>query len=155
VGDPITVQVLQVDDGKGRIALGLKQLQPDPWRAAGKYEVGQVVAGRVSRLADFGAFVELEPGIEALAHASSFAPAGPADAWKAKVVPGSAVQIEIVSVDLDRKRIGVALREVSRGTAEEQREAAEYAERQGREGTEGFGSLADKLRTAMRPPSKK
>ena len=54
----------------------------DPWSAVGAtYEVGQVRTGRVTRVAEFGAFVELEPGVEALAHASTFAPTGPTDGW--------------------------------------------------------------------------
>ena len=71
------VKVLRVDDGTGKISLGLKQLQDDPWSTVGTtYEVGQVRSGRVTRVAEFGAFVELEPGIEGLAHASSFPPTG-------------------------------------------------------------------------------
>ena len=66
-GDQITVMVLRVDDGTGKISLGLKQLQDDPWSTVGTtYEVGQVRSGRVTRVAEFGAFVELEPGIEGL-----------------------------------------------------------------------------------------
>lgn len=76
-GDQITVKVLRVDDASGKISLGLKQLQNDPWvHVAEGYAVGQVRAGKVTRVADFGAFVELEPGIEALAHASTFPPTG-------------------------------------------------------------------------------
>src|SRR5215471_1697653 len=88
-GDEITVKVLQVDEDKQKISLGLKQLTTDPWsRVQTTYEVGQVRTGRVTRLAEFGAFVELEPGIEGLAHASTFAPMGRADNWSAHVSPG-------------------------------------------------------------------
>ena len=77
VGDQITVKVLRVDDATQKISLGLKQLQDDPWStSASAYAVGQVRTGRVTRVADFGAFVELEPGIEGLAHASTFPPTG-------------------------------------------------------------------------------
>ena len=66
-GDAITVSVLRVDDKTDRIALGLKQLTPDPWSTvAERYAVGQVVTGRVVRVEPFGAFIELAPGIEAL-----------------------------------------------------------------------------------------
>jgi ribosomal protein S1 len=66
-GDEITVTVLRVDDDKQKISLGLKQLTPDPWsRVEDKYAVGQVVSGRVTRVAQFGAFVELEPGSKGL-----------------------------------------------------------------------------------------
>ena len=69
-GQEITVKILRVDEATQQIALGLKQLSADPWTAVSTaYEVGQVRAGRVTRLAAFGAFVELEPGIEGLAHA--------------------------------------------------------------------------------------
>ena len=61
-GEEITVKVLQVDEAKDKISLGLKQLTEDPWtRVAGSYEVGNIVAGRVTRVTEFGAFVELEP----------------------------------------------------------------------------------------------
>ena len=76
-GDEITVKVLGVDEDKQKISLGLKQLTADPWSSVqDTYEVGQVRHGRVTRIAEFGAFVELEPGIEGLAHASTFAPTG-------------------------------------------------------------------------------
>lgn len=112
-GDAITVKVLRVDDGtqkRQKISLGLKQLLDDPWTtAAATYEVGQVRTGRVTRVAEFGAFVELEPGIEGLAHASTFPPTGRSGGW-AKVVPvGMTGAFEILSVDPAQKRIGIAL----------------------------------------------
>ncbi len=73
VGQPIEVKVLKVasDTDKRRISVGVKQLQPHPWDAvAGKYKVGERVRGTVTRVAEFGAFVELEPGIEGLIHVS-------------------------------------------------------------------------------------
>ena len=118
-GDEITVKVLRVDDDGGKISLGLKQLQADPWSLmAGKYRVGQALTGRVTRVADFGVFVELEPGIEALAHVSAFAPTGKRDGWKAAAAPGAAVAVEILSIDLERKRIGVAVLEAGSARVE-------------------------------------
>jgi small subunit ribosomal protein S1 len=109
-GDEITVTVLRVDEDTQRIALGLKQLTADPWtQAAEKYVVGQVYTGRVTRTEDFGAFVELEPGVEALAHASTFAPSGRAGGWKEQARPDTTAAVEILSVDVDKRRIGVAL----------------------------------------------
>jgi small subunit ribosomal protein S1 len=109
-GDEITVKVLRVDDDKQKISLGLKQLTEDPWsRVAGTYAIGQVRPGRVTRVAEFGAFVELEPGIEALAHASTFAPTGRPRGWSSLVQPGTKADFEILNVDLEKKRIGVAL----------------------------------------------
>jgi small subunit ribosomal protein S1 len=143
-GDEITVKVLQVDEGREKISLGLKQLTADPWsRVESAYEVGQIRTGRVTRVADFGVFVELEPGIEALAHASTFPPTGRAQDWATKVAPGTTAAFEILSLDLEKKRIGVQL--VDLDAAEDVRE---YAERAG-DAPERFGSLADKLRGAL------
>jgi len=109
-GDEITVKVLRVDDDKQKISLGLKQLTADPWsRVHETYEIGQVRTGRVTRLADFGAFVELEPGVEALAHASTFAPTGRSNGWSSALAPEMTGAFEILSIDLEKKRIGVAL----------------------------------------------
>jgi small subunit ribosomal protein S1 len=109
-GDEITVKVLRVEEGTKKIALGLKQLQADPWSKVGEaYAVGGVHQGRVTRLADFGAFIELEPGVEALAHVSTFPPTGTQSGWKAAVPPGTTGAFEILSVDLEKKRIGVAI----------------------------------------------
>jgi small subunit ribosomal protein S1 len=109
-GEEITVKVLRVDDDQGRISLGLKQLSADPWeRVRETYEVGQVRVGRVTRVAEFGAFVELEPGVEALAHQSTFAPTGQSGGWSASITPGMTGAFEILNIDLERRRIGVAL----------------------------------------------
>ena len=109
-GEEITVKVLRVDDDRQKISLGLKQLTEDPWsRVHNTYEIGQVRAGRVTRVAEFGAFVELEPGVEGLAHASTFAPTGRSEGWSKQVAPGSTGTFEILSIDLEKKRIGVAL----------------------------------------------
>jgi small subunit ribosomal protein S1 len=109
-GDQITVKVLRVDDATQKISLGLKQLQSDPWTTvATNYEVGQVRTGRVTRVADFGAFVELEPGIEGLAHASTFAPTGRTGGWAKSVAVGFTGAFEILSIDTAQKRIGIAL----------------------------------------------
>ena len=109
-GDEITVKVLRVDEATQKISLGLKQLLGDPWATvATTYEVGQVRTGRVTRVAEFGAFVELEPGIEGLAHASTFAPTGHTGGWAKSVAAGLTGTFEILSIDTVRKRIGIAL----------------------------------------------
>jgi small subunit ribosomal protein S1 len=109
-GDEISVKVLQVDDAKGKISLGLRQLTGDPWlRVATTYAVGQVHTGRVTRVSDFGAFVELEPGVEGLAHVSTFPPTGRSNGWASAVPPGTTGAFEILSIDPEKKRIGVAL----------------------------------------------
>ena len=112
-GDEITVKVLRVDPSekdKQKISLGLKQLAVDPWSTVHEtYEIGQVRTGRVTRVADFGAFVELEPGVEALAHTSTFAPTGRSEGWTSQVTQGMTGAFEILTIDLEKKRIGVAL----------------------------------------------
>jgi small subunit ribosomal protein S1 len=109
-GEEITVKVLRVDEDKRKISLGLKQLSADPWSSIHHtYEIGQVRSGRVTRVAAFGAFVELEPGVEGLAHGSTFAPTGRSEGWTTQVAVGMTGSFEILSIDLDKKRIGVAL----------------------------------------------
>jgi small subunit ribosomal protein S1 len=109
-GDQIVVKVLRVDEATGKISLGLKQLQDDPWSTAGTtYQVGQVLSGRVTRVAEFGAFVELAPGIEGLAHASTFPPTARRGSWATAVPVGTTAAFEILSIDLSQKRIGLAL----------------------------------------------
>ena len=109
-GEEITVKVLRVDEEKQKISLGLKQLSADPWsRVTEVYKVGQLRPGRVTRVAQFGAFVELEPGIEALAHASTFMPTGRSGGWSGQVAPGMTGTFEILTIDPEQKRIGVAL----------------------------------------------
>lgn len=165
-GEEITVKVLRVEDEK--IALGLKQLSDDPWSTVSStYSVGQVVQGRVTRLAEFGAFVELADGVEGLAHASTFTaagPAGPRTGWARSVKTGMVAPFEILSIDPVKKRIGVAICEPGSGKsrataakaaeAEEAADVRDYTARKNGAEAEGFGSLADKLRGALKPPTK-
>jgi ribosomal protein S1 len=170
-GDEITVKVLRVDDDTQKISLGLKQLAADPWSMVHEtYEVGQVRSGRVTRLAEFGAFVELEPGVEGLAHASTFAPTGSSGDWSQLVAVEMTAAFEILSIDLEKKRIGVALvpegserasgsaashsARVPGAHAQEADDIRQYTERENVASAEGFGSLADKLRGALRPRDK-
>jgi ribosomal protein S1 len=163
-GDEITVKVLNVDQDKQKISLGLKQLTADPWsRVHETYAIGQVRSGRVTRVADFGAFVELEPGVEALAHASTFAPTGRSEGWSTMVAPEMTGAFEILTIDIEKKRMGVALvpEGSSRADAAGRSQtgsptgylADEQAERKDAP-VEGFGSLADKLRGALQPREK-
>ncbi len=152
-GEEISVQVLRVDESTNKIALGLKQLTADPWTTvAERYAAGQVHTGRVTRLAPFGAFVEMEPGVEALAHVSTFPPSGKRDAWMAQIPVNTTAAFEILTIDFDQKRMGVAV--VSEGStrasaaAQEAEEVREYTARQDAAPTERLGSLADKLKGA-------
>ena len=97
-------------NARHKISLGLKQLAADPWSTISQtYAIGDVRTGRVTRVADFGAFVELEPGIEALAHASTFPPTGRSEGWSRQVAPGTTGAFEILTIDPEKKRMGVAL----------------------------------------------
>jgi small subunit ribosomal protein S1 len=117
-GDEITVKVLRLDEEKQKISLGLKQLSADPWsRVQEAYKVGQVLPGRVTRVAQFGAFVELEPGVEALAHASTFEPTGRSEGWRGQVSAGMTAKFEILAIDPAQKRVGVALSQEAWGRA--------------------------------------
>lgn len=143
-GDQITVKVLRVDEATQKISLGLKQLQDDPWTSvAASYEVGQVRTARVTRLTEFGAFVELEPGIEGLAHVSTFAPAAPGE-WKKSVAVGSTGAFKILSVDTAQKRIGVAL------VDEHASQASEYAGKNDAAASSSLGTLGDTLRDVLK-----
>ena len=151
-GEEITVKVLRVDEDTQKIALGLKQLTENPWSTVdATYKVGQVRTGHVTRVAEFGAFVELEPGVEGLAHASTFAPTAGRNEWSRGVFVGMTGAFEILSIDPERKRIGVALVEEGSAEAEELRE---YTERTDAATAEGFGSLGQKLRGVLGPREK-
>ena len=155
-GDEITVKVLRADEGTQKISLGLKQLLNDPWSAVQtSYEAGQVRTGRVTRVAEFGAFVELEPGIEALAHASTFAPTGRTRGWAESVPVGMTGAFEILSVDAAQKRIGVALVDdaSARAAGAERRDHADVGEAApapDASHTGSLGSLGDSLRDALK-----
>jgi small subunit ribosomal protein S1 len=160
-GQEIIVKVLRVEDQPQRIALGLKQLLADPWSTVpARYEVGQVRPGRITRLAEFGAFVELEPGVEALAHVSTFPPTARPGDWSRTLSVGMTGGFEILTLDLEKKRIGVALvmegapkGEGASGRSPDE-ELRDYQARADGESSQGFGSLADKLRGALEPRKK-
>jgi small subunit ribosomal protein S1 len=112
VGQEIEAKILKIDAEKRRISLGLKQLQPHPWDVgAGKYTIGERVHGVVTRVLDFGAFVELEPGIEGLIHLSEMS-------WTKKVrkpsdmlKPGDTVEAMILGVNVGERRISLGLKQ--------------------------------------------
>ncbi len=109
-GQEVRVQVLDVDWERERVSLSLKALQADPWsRVAERYRVGQRVRGTVTRIAPFGAFVELEPGVEGLVHVSALGAGRKVQSPKEVVSPGEVVEVEVVSVDPDNRRIGLSL----------------------------------------------
>jgi len=112
VGQQIEVKVLKIDPETRRIALGLKQLQAHPWDAvAEKYALGQKVRGVVSRIADFGAFVELEPGVEGLVHLSEMSYAKRILKATEVVKVGDAVDTVILAIAVPERRISLGLKQ--------------------------------------------
>jgi len=110
--EEIEVKILKISRESRKISLGLKQLQPDPWTlAVAKYEPGQRIKGKVSRVMDFGAFVELEPGVEGLIHVSEMS-------WSKRNVraedvlkPGEVAEVVILNVNPTDKRIALGLKQ--------------------------------------------
>jgi len=114
VGDETDVFVLGVDKVNRKISLGLKELQTDPWvEALELYKVGQVVKGKVARLVKFGAFIELERGLEGLCHISELS-ANPVARPEDVVKAGDEVQVKILRVLPEEQKIGLSIREVAR-----------------------------------------
>jgi small subunit ribosomal protein S1 len=111
-GQPVQVKVLKVDAAKRRISVGMKQLLPHPWELVGeKYKVGDRVTGTVTRVAEFGAFVELDKGVEGLIHVSEMS-------WSKKmkkaseiVKPGEQVDVVILGVNQADRRISLGLKQ--------------------------------------------
>jgi small subunit ribosomal protein S1 len=112
VGQELQVRVLKIDPETKKISLGLKQLEAEPWEAVStKYQVGQRITGAVTRIADFGAFVEIESGIEGLIHISEMA-------WGKKIrhpsdvlKQGDTVDAEILSIKPEERRISLGLKQ--------------------------------------------
>jgi len=112
VGQELDVKILKVDPAKRRVALGLKQLQPHPWEQVDeKYKTGDRVRGTVTRVTDFGAFVELERGVEGLVHLSEMS-------WSKKVrkpsdmvKPGDSVEVVVLHVNAGERRISLGLKQ--------------------------------------------
>jgi small subunit ribosomal protein S1 len=151
-GDEVTVKILRVDDDKQKISLGLKQLADDPWsKVEATYGAGQVRRGRVTRVAAFGVFVELEPGIEGLVPAAESGVARDADIKKAFAI-GADVQVVILDIDAPARRMRLSIKAVEQ--ADEAETVREYTERTGATAPEGFGSLADKLRDVLKARDK-
>jgi small subunit ribosomal protein S1 len=112
IGDNVRVQIIRINRDTQRISLGMKQLESDPWEGvAAKYPVGAKLAGTVTNITDYGAFVELEPGIEGLVHVSEMS-------WvKKNVHPGKIVStsqevdVIVLEVDSDKRRISLGLKQ--------------------------------------------
>ena len=124
----IKVQILAVEQGeKGRrISLSMKALEPDPWiDAAKQLEVGSVINGKVARLTDFGAFIEVAPGVDGLLHVSEIA-FHHVKHPKEELTPGQEVEVKILDVDLEKRRVALsrkALESMQQGEEEQERKS--------------------------------
>jgi len=111
-GQQIEAVIIKIDSEKRRIAISMKQLQPHPWDAvAEKYKAGERVRGTVTRIADFGAFVELQPGIEGLIHISEMSWAKRVRTAGEVVKPGETVEAVILGVNAGERRISLGLKQ--------------------------------------------
>ncbi len=120
IGDTVTVQIIRINPETQRISLGMKQLESDPWDGVGaKYPVGMKMSGTVTNITEYGAFVEIEPGIEGLVHVSEMS-------WtKKNVHPGKIVstsqevEVMVLEVDSEKRRISLGLKQAQRNPWEE------------------------------------
>jgi len=113
VGDSVQVKVLRFDRGRERVSLGYKQLLPDPWETIEeRFPLGTRMTGKIASVTDYGAFVELEPGVEGLVHVSEMS-------WSKRVKhpskivnPGDTVEVEVLGVDPKARRISLGMKQV-------------------------------------------
>jgi small subunit ribosomal protein S1 len=114
VGDTVEVQVLGVDEGNRRISLGLKQTEPNPWQALAQlHPIGSTISGKVKSITDFGVFVEIEPGIDGLAHISDLS-------WVKKVrhpselyKKGDEVQAVVLGIEVEHERVSLGVKQLT------------------------------------------
>ena len=146
VGQPVTVEVLEVDLDRERVSLSLKATQEDPWQAfARTHAIGQVVPGKVTKLVPFGAFVRVEDGIEGLVHISELAQRH-VELPDQVVKVGEEVFVKVIDIDLERRRISLSLKQANEGVDPNSEEfdpslygmAAEYDEDGNYKYPEGF-----------------
>lgn len=135
-GDTVEAVVLSVDKEKKRVALGMKQLAADPWLKdiPAKYAMGDIVKGRVTKITNFGAFVELEPGVEGLLHISELAEKKISDPQEVVSI-GDELEVKIIRLDVAQRKLGLSLKQAPAPKAEEAK--AEEGTLQGAEKSKG------------------
>ena len=134
IGDILNVKILSLNEEKGKISLGLKQTQPEPWTLVGeKYQVGDVLEGKVVQIKEYGAFVELEAGLDGLVHISEIANKRVENVFDELKV-GETVNVKIMEIDPDKRRISLSIKatlpaeEAAEEPAAEEAPAAEAVE---------------------------
>ncbi|MBD0329655.1 MAG: S1 RNA-binding domain-containing protein, partial [Thermoleophilia bacterium] len=116
IGQKVRVKVLDIDRDRQRISLGLKQTQTDPWQQLVEtYREGDVVQGRVTKVVTFGAFVEILPGVEGLVHISELA-AHHVENPREVVSQGDDVNVLVLEIDADRRRLSLSMKRVEDGS---------------------------------------
>ncbi len=129
-GQEIEVIILRLDRDKDKISLGMKQILPNPWeKISAKYPEGAIVRGKVARLVSFGAFVELEPGVDGLVHISHLS-RHRVQKPEEVVQPGDTVYVQVIKVDAEGRRINLSMRGIeqpAKGAAKNKREAESEA----------------------------
>ena len=122
IGDEVEAEVIDINHERGRISLSIRRLQPDPWQeSVAKYTIGDVIDGTVTKLVNFGAFVRVEEGLEGLIHISELSHqrvAHPGDV----VQEGQQVKLKIISLDSERHRLGLSLKQAEERPAPPPRE---------------------------------
>lgn len=151
IGESLSAKVLAIRDSGKRVSLGIKQLQPSPWSAAGaRLAAGRIIEGTVKRIVPFGAFIAVLPGIEGLVHNSQADLRGQRD-LAAQLEPGAKVSVRVVSLDAGQERLSLSLLHVDgRAIAREEAQALESFEQLSRDAAGGLSrSLGSVLRRAM------
>jgi small subunit ribosomal protein S1 len=132
IGDDVEAEVIDINHERGRISLSIRRLQPDPWQeSVAKYKIGDVIDGTVTKLVNFGAFVRVEEGLEGLIHISELSHqrvAHPGDVVK----EGQQVRLKIISLDSERHRLGLSLKQAEERPAPPPREERPRRERRDR-----------------------
>lgn len=113
IGDRVKVKILSMNEEKGKISLGLKQTTPEPWSVIDvNYHVGEIVSGKVVQIKEYGAFVELEPGLDGLVHISEVAHKRVGNIADELSI-GQVVNAKILDIDKERKRISLSIKEAT------------------------------------------
>ena len=128
IGEKVQVKILSMNTEKGKISLGLKQNRPEPWTIIDdKYQIGQVISGRIVQIKDYGAFVELEPGLDGLVHISEIAYKRVTNIAD-EISVGQEVSAKILEIDKERKRISLSIKETLEPPVASEEEEAPVAE---------------------------
>jgi small subunit ribosomal protein S1 len=151
VGQQVEAVIIKIDWEKNRIALSLRRALPDPWdNVEEKYPEGSSHAGQVTRLTDFGAFVELEPGVDGLIHISKLGAGKKLKHAREALSQGQSVEVKIEKVEKGKRRISLTV--TGTAQAEEQDdEIDKYIEK----GPPSLGSLGDILKGKFKPDGKR